>query len=118
MQTGGFKTSWNAPGAIRISRGPYRVKGKGGQPTYRDLWPPKWLFDGYIAEKVSESEYIVAYGCQLAALSPRKVYDDLVALGGVDAVLLCHCLPGAFCHRRLVAEWLEAKLGISVPEIS
>jgi len=61
MQTGCIKTSWNVHGAVRISRGPYRQKGKGGQPTYRPLWPPKWLFDGYMTGKVSEDEYIAVY---------------------------------------------------------
>jgi hypothetical protein len=32
----------------------------------------------------------------------------------------CSCaleLPGRFCHRRLVAEWLEKNLLIEVPEL-
>jgi hypothetical protein len=30
--------------------------------------------------------------------------------------LLCWEAPGKFCHRRLVAAWLEDALGIDVPE--
>jgi hypothetical protein len=30
--------------------------------------------------------------------------------------MLCWEAPGEFCHRRLVAEWLEGELGIQVPE--
>ena len=54
----------------------------------------------------------------LAKLDPRKVYEDLS-----DAVILCYekwedIRSGkTFCHRRLVAEWLEKELGVEVPEL-
>ncbi len=63
--------------------------------------------------KMGGDEYRVAYQEILDRLDPRKVYEDL----GPDAVLLCWERPGEFCHRRLVAEWLEIHLGIKVPEI-
>lgn len=40
--------------------------------------------------------------------------------GGAGLVLLCYenlSEGDAWCHRRLLAEWLEAQLGISVPEL-
>lgn len=61
--------------------------------------------------------YRDAYFAQLDQLDPWKVYDDLK-----DCVLVCFESPkdlavGAkFCHRRMVAGWLEEKLGIVVPE--
>jgi hypothetical protein len=65
-------------------------------------------------------EYEILYRDQvLSKLDPQKVYDDL----GEDAILLCHekwddIKSGkAFCHRRIVAEWLEEELGIEVPEL-
>jgi hypothetical protein len=48
----------------------------------------------------------------LSKLDPKAVYDEL----GQDAVLLCWEAPGKFCHRRVVAEWFEAALGIMVNE--
>lgn len=67
-----------------------------------------------------EVEYEILYRDQvLSKLDPQKVYDDL----GEDAILLCHekwddIKSGkAFCHRRIVAEWLEEELGIEVPEL-
>jgi hypothetical protein len=39
--------------------------------------------------------------------------DDL----GPDAILLCWESFNVRCHRRLVAEWLEEKVGIVVPEV-
>lgn len=32
-------------------------------------------------------------------------------------VLLCHEKDSTYCHRRIVAEWLEVALGIKVPEM-
>jgi uncharacterized protein (DUF488 family) len=49
----------------------------------------------------------------LDKLDPQKVFDDL----GEDAILLCWEAPCQFCHRRLVAEWLEKHLGVNVPEL-
>ena len=62
--------------------------------------------------KMDEATYREEYRKILDKLDPQKVFDDL----GEDAILLCWEKPGAFCHRRLVAEWLEEKLGVKVPE--
>jgi hypothetical protein len=123
MKTSSFEISWDNPHAIRISRGGYRKKGKGGQTTYEDLWPPQELLDRWNAAKKAgasndlEPEYTRIYNAQLAELSAQKVYNDLIALAGPDAVLLCFEDPGKFCHRRLVAKWLEDNLEIEVPEL-
>jgi len=63
--------------------------------------------------KMGEEEYRQKYQAILARLDPRKVYEDL----GQEAVLLCWEQPGEFCHRRLVAAWLEEALGVTVPEL-
>jgi len=62
---------------------------------------------------MGEEEYTAEYQKILASLDPRQVYDDL----GTEAILLCWEQPGEFCHRRLVAAWLEENLGVSVPEL-
>lgn len=63
--------------------------------------------------KIDEATYRVEYQKILDNLDPQKVFDDL----GEDAILLCWEAPGKFCHRRLVAEWLEKHLGRPVPEL-
>jgi len=58
-------------------------------------------------------EYAIEYQREtLNKLDPTKVFEEL----GFDVVLLCWEAPGKFCHRRLVAEWLEEALSIEVPE--
>jgi len=62
---------------------------------------------------VDEAAYAIEYQRDvLCKLDAAKVVEDL----GSDAVLLCWEAPGKFCHRRLVAAWLEEALGIEVPE--
>ena len=53
------------------------------------------------------------YRKQLDALDAKQVAEDL----GPDAILLCWESFNVRCHRRLVAEWLEEKLGIVVTEL-
>jgi uncharacterized protein (DUF488 family) len=49
----------------------------------------------------------------LSTLDPQTVYDEL----GEDAILLCFEKPPTFCHRHLVAKWLEFHLGKPVREL-
>ena len=91
-------------------------------------WPPRWWGTRrrYIALAPSVdllkkskaglpwAQYVAEYKRDvLARLGPGKVAADL----GPDAILLCWEVPGADCHRRLVAEWLQESLGIAVPEL-
>ena len=65
-----------------------------------------------------EDMYTRKFNQHLAALNPQAVYNELSALsGGKDVVLLCHEKEGDFCHRHLVARWLEANLHITVKEL-
>lgn len=85
------------------------------------LWPPRgWCGRRYKAlaprgkmMTLDEASYREAYQKILDGLDPQEVFEDL----GEDAILLCWEAPGAFCHRRLVAEWLEEKLGVQVLEL-
>lgn len=67
--------------------------------------------------KMDATPFDALFWAQLEALDPQLVYRDLVALAGSDALLLCHEKPGIPCHRLTVASWLEATLGIEVPEL-
>ncbi len=55
----------------------------------------------------------------LSKLNPKEVYAEL----GENAVLLCYekwddiRAGKTFCHRRIVAEWLEKELGVKVQEL-
>ena len=47
----------------------------------------------------------------LKNLDPNKVYSDLD-----NSVLLCYEQSYEFCHRHIVASWLEKNLGVKVVE--
>ena len=87
---------------------------------YPDLMPDWSIIHNAHAMGYNEQSYLRyrdAYFAQLDKLDPFKVYEDLK-----DCVLVCFESPkdlasGAkFCHRRMVAGWIEEKLGILVPE--
>ncbi|MDF0593744.1 DUF488 family protein [Methanotrichaceae archaeon M04Ac] len=111
MQTSNFSRSGADPRAVAISRA--QPKGWTGR-VYEPLAPSWRLLAEALSGEIDEDEYIQRYRAEvLSKLDPREVYADL----GEDAVLLCWEMAGAFCHRRLVAEWLEEELGVSVPEV-
>lgn len=92
------------------------------------LYTPKWYQGpelkvlapkGYmLAKDVTEQQYIQMYTSQvLARLNPRAILQLIEQVsGGRDCALLCYEKPGDFCHRRLIAEWLQKTIGIQVDE--
>jgi len=80
--------------------------------TYPLLFPHWNFLKQYFKDK-NESDYIFAYNKEiLSKLNPEEVYANLNGM-----VLLCWEKSGKFCHRRIVAEWIETSLGIEVPEL-
>lgn len=111
MQTSNFARSGSHPRAVAISR--TQPRGWTGR-AYEPLAPPWRLLVAAKSGAIDEDEYIRRYRAEvLSKLDPARVYAEL----GEDAVLLCWERPGAFCHRRLVAEWFEEALGILVLEV-
>ncbi len=83
--------------------------------TYQKLAPPADIIK-IKDEKLYEKIY---YEKVLSKLNPQQVYDEL----GENAVLLCYEKFAdiengiTFCHRRMVAKWLEDNLGVKVDEL-
>ena len=82
---------------------------------YKKLAPP-----AEIIKIEDENLYTkIYYEKVLNKLNPKEVYAEL----GDNAVLLCYekwddIKDGkTFCHRRIVAKWLEENLGIKVEEL-
>jgi len=81
---------------------------------YKKLAPSWNLLNKYKQDK-DEVYYIKQYQKEiLDKLDPKQVYEEL----GEDAVLLCWEKSGEFCHRFIVAEWLQDKLGIEIKEFT
>lgn len=65
-----------------------------------------------------EDEYIRSYyELRLQNLNMDELLNILYERFGNNIILLCHEPVDEFCHRRLVADFLEIKYGIYIPEI-
>lgn len=68
---------------------------------------------GKVPEEENNRYYVQEYWNQvLSKLDPKSVYDKLD-----NSILLCYESHTEFCHRHIVAAWLELFLGVNVPEV-
>ena len=99
--------------------------------AYKKMSPSLYLWQYYDQnpDNLSEDELInwyikEFYELRLKDLNPNELMNTLNQKFGEDIILLCHELPGLeinkkhFCHRRLLANWIELETGIVVPELS
>ena len=108
METSYF-AKYRGGDGVNIARFP--IKGWAGR-CYPKLYPSASLLFDYKANGDKE-EYVNRYYYDvLGKLNAEQVFSEL----GENAVLLCYEKSGAFCHRRIVAQWLEDRLDIDVPE--
>lgn len=92
--------------------------------AYTKLAPKKVFWDkwhdniGKIDEDENNKYYMSEFYEQvLSKLDANEVLKELQQFGE-DVVLLCFEKENEFCHRHLVATWLERNLKIEVKEIS
>lgn len=118
MKTGSFALLRNeglTPNAVSIALG--KSKYYEVYHYYKKLAPSWSLLCDFRDDKITEEEYVAIYNKQLQKLDAKKVYEELLELTcGNEPILMCHCGKQYFCHRHLVAEWLEKELGIKVEE--
>lgn len=69
--------------------------------------------------KQIEDEYIKSYyDIRLKDLDVMELLNTLHERFGDDIILLCHEPEDEFCHRRLIADYIEMSTGIYIPEVS
>jgi len=82
-------------------------------PNCRPLNPTAEI----LALKEDHPAYTKAFEKYLANLNINEILTSLVQLSnGRDLILLCYEKPGDFCHRHIVATWIERLSGIHVSE--
>ena len=99
--------------------------------AYKKMSPKLYLWQYYDQNPDNLSEYELIdwyikefYDLRLKDLNPYELMDTLKQKFGEEIILLCHELPGLeinkehFCHRRLLADWIELETGIVIPELS
>jgi len=113
------------------------ITGDGGNawgfygPSYKKMSPRYYLWEYYDRnpDNLSEEELInwyikEFYQLRLKDLNAYELIKTLNEKFGDEIILLCHELPGQeinkrhFCHRRLLADWIELETGILIPEVS
>ena len=117
MKTGCFKQvdDGYVNGFISISL--YPSKNEFVKYEYKSLAPNWKLIENLNKKKITEDQFIKSYEDQLVSLSANKVYEDLVSLvSGFEPIIMTSISKKKFCHRHLVAEWLENALGIIIEE--
>lgn len=108
------------PGVRYVSISRQNLRGAENIEKYPALIPDWKLIN--LAHELGYSKecfeaYRKEYFDQLKNLDAEKVYQELQ-----DCVLVCFESPKdivsgkKFCHRRMVAGWIETELGIVVPE--
>lgn len=107
---------------LKNVRNPLSISGKAPDwykgPQFKML-APKWsFFKDYKDGKIDQDGYTEQYfKLVLDPLDPKTVFDHLTRTYGDDVTLLCYERRGEFCHRHLVAIWLEDNLCIKVTEL-
>ena len=88
-------------------------------PVFSALAPKKswWERWNMLKDHMDYHESVVMYMDKyyetvLANLDPKEVYETLDG-----KILLCYEESEYFCHRHVVAEWLELCLDIHIPEV-
>ena len=87
---------------------------------------PKWwngenyskLAPKYSMLHLDESEYTKQYKELVRLLNPEKIYREICSYSEFDIALICYEKPGDFCHRHLVAEWLNSNLHLDISEFA
>jgi len=109
MKTSNYYISGRESNAVSIAaKAPDWFKGR----QYKKLAPKYHFFKKYKLDGDEESYTRQYYKEVLDKLDPKEAFEEL----GEDATLLCWEKPGNFCHRRIVAEWLEKALGVTIEE--
>lgn len=77
------------------------------------------LINYKIYKEQIENEYIKSYyETRLKDLDIKELLYALKERFGNNIILLCHENINEFCHRRLIADYIELETGIYIPEIS
>lgn len=77
------------------------------------------LINYKIYKEEIENEYIKSYyETRLEDLDVKELLYILKEKYGNNIILLCHEDINEFCHRRLIADYIELETGIYIPEVS
>lgn len=85
----------------------------------RTLAPSACLLREFKSGAIDEAGYTDCYMDYLDSIGVRSDFKVMALWAqGRDIVLLCYEKAGAFCHRRLLAQWVLENYGYDIKEFS
>ena len=110
IYTSNYATQGTNPKAVSISRKP--------PPWYTgEHFPelaPTWdMITAVKLGNIDELEYTKLY---LQLLKQNKIDPNIVTQFPEGTMLLCYESPKDFCHRHVLASWVEKHTGVIIPE--
>ena len=84
-------------------------------PQYKSFAPEYKMFMDWKKGKIDNMEYTSIFTKHLDTLDKEAVRRTLNSFDK-DVILLCYEKTGDFCHRHIVADWIEKNLNMRVDE--
>lgn len=104
-------------------KGLYTIAISGKRPDFykgaiwKDLAPRYATFQKWKNKEIDDFQYTYEYKTWLNSLNKEQIKNDINMLLNVhnDIIFLCYEKEG-FCHRHILADWIEENLGMRVEE--
>lgn len=85
--------------------------------AYWDDFAPRYEdFLEWKSGRIDNMEFTSRYKGWLDSLNKQEIRDVLEELKNETIVFLCYEKAGDFCHRHILADWLEENIGVRVEE--
>ena len=117
--TGDGGNAWGYCGPAYKKLAPRLFTYKAYAEKYDELLKQKDLEEYKKFRKQIEDEYIKSYyETRLKNIEIIELLELLKNNFGEEIILLCHEPINEFCHRRIVADYIELMTGVYIPEIT
>lgn len=73
----------------------------------KEFAPRYGVFQQWKQGLIDDMQYTELYKSYLNTLDTDKIRRYFNTMKDLDVVLLCYERPGQFCHRHILADWLE-----------
>ena len=84
---------------------------------YREFAPRYEMFQRWKNGEINNTDYTQEYKNYLNTLNKEEIREDLDSPYQTgNLIFLCYEKPGDFCHRHVLADWLEENFGYDVKE--
>lgn len=86
---------------------------------YPDFAPRYKMFQRWKNKEITNEGYVEEYRAHLNTLNKDEIDFDFkeYTVEGNNIILLCYEKSGEFCHRHVLADWLEENFGWRIEEI-